>query len=389
LSFADSARAYYHEQLAPASDVDLFIFGLDEEQAVEKIKQIETAIRDSVLHEITTIRTKHAITIASQYPIRHVQIALRLYKSVSEILTGFDVDCSCVAYDGTQVWAAPRALAAFVTQINMVDLSRRSPSYENRLSKYSHRGFEIYWPLLERSKVDPTIFERTFPRVLGLARLLVLERLPSPNDRDTYLDKRERQRGRPEPPWSRPRRKKLLGNVKDSQPDDIAEWVEEDQVSNYHTFTIPYGPKYTATKIERLLYTRDLLLNAECNKRDDREAKLHRHPAFFGTVEDVIHDCCGFCPDPVSDEDLKVANEESKMFISGDISFLRDDPGRQEIGSFNPITDDDWTELATPHVYVKRLWIKTLSMLKTGSSKKVQTSIAETTLGGHRCISLQ
>jgi ankyrin repeat protein len=346
LSLADFARAYYHEKLAPASDVDLFIYGLDEEQAVEKIKQIETAIRDSILSETTTIRTKHAITIASQYPTRHVQIVLRLYKSVSEILTGFDVDCSCVAYDGRQVWAAPRAVAAFVTQINTVDLSRRSPSYENRLSKYSHRGFEVYWPLLERSKIDPTIFERSFSRVMGLARLLVLEKLPGPNDRDTYLAKRREERGRPALPWYRLRQNKLPGNVKDSQPDDVAEWVEEDEVSNYHTFTVPYGPRYTAKKIEKLLFTKDLLLNAEWNKPKDRETNLHRHPAFFGTVNDVIQDCCGFCPDPVTDEDLKAADKESKVFISGNISFLKDDPARQEIGSFHPITDDDWTEMA-------------------------------------------
>src|SRR6266516_1181422 len=138
-------RQYYHEQLAPASDVDLFIYGLDEKQAIEKIKQIETKVRDSIFQETTTIRTKNAITIASAYPTRHVQIVLRLYKSVSEILTGFDVDCSCVAYDGKMVWATPRAVASYVTQINTIDLTRRSPSYENRLSKYSHRGFEVYW----------------------------------------------------------------------------------------------------------------------------------------------------------------------------------------------------------------------------------------------------
>lgn len=73
---------------------------------------------------------QHAITIASSYPIRHVQIVLRIYKSMSEILTGFDVDCSCVAYDGKQIYMAPRALAAFVTQVNPIDLTRRSPSYE-------------------------------------------------------------------------------------------------------------------------------------------------------------------------------------------------------------------------------------------------------------------
>ena len=177
-------REYYHEKLAPASDVDLFLYGLDEEQARAKIEQIETAIRDSILYETTTIRTKYAVTIASQYPCRHVQIVLRLYKSLSEVLTSFDVDSACVAYDGRQVYATPRAVAALVTQTNRVDLSRRSPSYENRLAKYARRGFEVHCPTLDRSRIDPTIYERSFSRVLGLARLLVLEKLPSPNDRD-------------------------------------------------------------------------------------------------------------------------------------------------------------------------------------------------------------
>lgn len=189
-------REYYHQKLAPASDVDLFLYGLTEGQAVEKIKQIEQRIRDSILTETTTIRTKNAITIASQYPTRHVQIVLRIYRSISEILTGFDVDCSCAAFDGQQVYASPRAVAAYMTQINTVDLTRRSPSYENRLSKYSHRGFEVFWPLLNRSRIDPTIFERSFGRTVGLARLLVLEKLPKTTDRESYVDQRRKERGR-------------------------------------------------------------------------------------------------------------------------------------------------------------------------------------------------
>ncbi|KIW13836.1 hypothetical protein PV08_06616 [Exophiala spinifera] len=339
-------RSYYHEDLAPASDVDIFLYGLNEEQAIDKIKQIEAKIRDSILAETTTIRTKNAITIVSEYPTRHVQIVLRLYKSISEILTGFDVDCSCVAYDGEQVWASPRALAAFMTQINTIDLTRRSPSYENRLSKYSHRGFEVFWPAIDRPRIGPTIFERSFTRVQGLARLLVLEKLPHPNDRDTYLAQRREERGRPPLPRQKRYRHELPGNIKDAQPDDVAEWVEGDEVSNYHTVGIPYGPRYNAKKIEKLLFTKDLLLNAEWNRPKDRETKLHRHPAFFGSVNDVIHDCCGFCPQPTTDADLAAYEEETKVYISGNLTFLKDDPGRQAIGSFNPITDDDWTEMA-------------------------------------------
>ncbi|KAL8331874.1 hypothetical protein RB593_002310 [Gaeumannomyces tritici] len=345
--FAQSKRAlreFYHEKFCPASDVDLFLYGLTEEQALAKIAEIEGSIKDSILTECTTVRTKNAITICSSYPTRHVQIVLRIYKSVSEILTGFDVDCSGAAYDGKQVYCTPRALQSFVTQINHVDLSRRSPSYENRLSKYSHRGFEVYWPGLDRSRIDPTIFERSFRRTLGLARLLVLERLPTSSAREQYLDKRREERGRPavNRGWS----SGLHGNIKESHEDEVAEWVTEDEVSNYHTFTIPYGPKFTAKRIEKLCYTRDLLLNAEWNQPKEREVYLHRHPAFFGRFIDVAEDCCGFCPKAVTEEELAVAGVEDKTYVSGKISFIKDDPGRQEIGSFNPLTDDDWTEMA-------------------------------------------
>ncbi|RDW69000.1 ankyrin repeat protein [Aspergillus mulundensis] len=338
-------RQFYHEKFAPASDVDLFLYGLTEEQAIEKIKQIERCIRDSILTEVSTIRTKNAITIVSQYPTRHVQIVLRRYKSIAEILTGFDVDCSCAAYDGSQVYLAPRAVGAYMTQVNQVDLTRRSPSYENRLSKYSHRGFEVFWPDLDRSRIDPSIFERSFTRTVGLARLLVLEKLPKSSDRDRYLEQRRSERGRP-PLNNHYRPNGLPGNIKNDWQDEVAEWVEEDEVSDYHTFTIPYGPKYHARNIEKLLYTKDLLLNAEWNKPKDREVNLHRHPAFFGSAEDVMHDCCGYCPKPTTPEEEEVAAEESKIYISGDISFISDNPGRQEIGSFNPITDTDWTEMA-------------------------------------------
>ncbi|KAJ4983396.1 hypothetical protein SVAN01_11131 [Stagonosporopsis vannaccii] len=339
-------REYYHQKLAPASDVDLFLYDLTEEQAIEKIKQIEQRIRDSILTETTTIRTKNAITIASQYPTRHIQIVLRIYRSVSEILTGFDVDCSCAAFDGQQVYASPRAVAAYMTQINTVDLTRRSPSYENRLSKYSHRGFEVYWPMLDRSRIDPTIFERSFGRTVGLARLLVLEKLPKTTDRESYVDQRRAERGRPALNRWRMRSHKLKGNVKDDHDDEVPDWVDDEEVSDYHTFTVPYGPKFHAKKIERLLYAKDLLLNAEWNRPKERDTTLHRHPAFFGNADDIIGDCCGYCPKPTTLEDEEIAEIENKIYVSGNLTFIKDDPGRQAIGSFHPLTDDDWTEMA-------------------------------------------
>lgn len=115
-------------------------------------------------------------------------------------------------------------------------------------------------------------------------------------------------------------------------------------MSNYNTFTVPYGQGFHARRIEKLCYARDL--NAEWNQPKDRKVYLHRHPAFFGRVQDVIEDCCGSCPTPITPEEVEVAEKESEAYISGKVSFLTDDPGRQQIGSFKPLTDQDWTYMA-------------------------------------------
>jgi ankyrin repeat protein len=63
-------------------------------------------------------------------------------------------------------------------------------------------------------------------------------------------------------------------------------------------------------------------------------------------VKDVVEDCCGSCPRPTTDEEIEVAEKESKRYVSGKMDFIVDDPGRQEIGSFNPLTEQDWTDMA-------------------------------------------
>ena len=46
-------RTFYHEQLSPSSDIDLFIWGLDEPAAIEKVRQIESSIRNVIREEVT------------------------------------------------------------------------------------------------------------------------------------------------------------------------------------------------------------------------------------------------------------------------------------------------------------------------------------------------
>ena len=164
-----------------------------------------------------------------------------------------------------------------MTQINPVDLSRRSPSYESRLSKYSHRGFEVYWPHLERERVDPTIFERSFARTMGLARLLVLETLPKPTDREEYVVQRRSERGRPVlNNWWR-NQHQLAGNMKDQDPDDIAEWVFEDDIANYHTVCHGLSRLGVLFLSDSLIVYDTIWPTVQC--QEDRTAPLYQRSA--------------------------------------------------------------------------------------------------------------
>ena len=146
----------------------------------KKLNEIYEAVCNEIPNTALAFRSAYAISIVSQFPYRHIQIVLRLYSSPAEILMGFDVDsCSC-GFDGKQVYMTPRCHQALIRQMNTVDMTRRSPTYELRLAKYADRGFEVEVPMLQREKIDPMIFEKPWDEVRGLAKLLLLEKLRTP-----------------------------------------------------------------------------------------------------------------------------------------------------------------------------------------------------------------
>ncbi|PPR01075.1 hypothetical protein CVT24_000396 [Panaeolus cyanescens] len=337
-------RKHYHSAAYPTSDVDLFLWGLTPEQAEKKIVQIYEAVRDSVPWDVTCIRTKHTVSIHCQYPYRSVQIVLRLYQSPAEILAGFDIDAPCCAYDGQRVWANPRAVVAMMRQCNTVDMTRRSPSYEVRLAKYSNRGYEVYVPELRRGEVDPTIYERAISKMEGLARLLVLEKLADTDRRQAFMSGRRSLRGRPDSDsytyYRRRNRRKYKGDLK------VEESIGGLENNNYDVATlhIPYGPGWDARRIDKLVYQTDLGMNSTFNPKN-KGRRLHRHPAFFGTIEEVLEDCCEHCPKPIDDDEMELQKKEDENYIRGRIQFIEENPGRQTMsGSFNPIDEGEWSE---------------------------------------------
>ncbi len=130
------------------SDVDMFVYGLDVKNAKKKIDHIINSIKQKSLDmgfETRVYMNKHVINlyIFDKKKLLQVQIILRLYDTLAQVLVGFDVDCCCIGYNGKNLITTTRGLNALKYRVNVANLKRRSPSYENRLIKYSFRGFDV------------------------------------------------------------------------------------------------------------------------------------------------------------------------------------------------------------------------------------------------------
>jgi len=124
------------------------------------------------------------LIFASEYPRRPIQIQFGFWENIGEILAHTDIDCTGVAFDGRNVWATHRAQLAINTRTNIACKEnwniRGTPKYEDRLYKYSKRGFGVIDYTLDRLKINNDIFTfrslREVPNnVAGQYLLLQLE----------------------------------------------------------------------------------------------------------------------------------------------------------------------------------------------------------------------
>lgn len=186
------------EDLAfPNADVDVYLYGVNDEKArrekVEalfgEVSQVQHAKSGypSSFSEGPFTYACHAVS-----PYRPVQIIRRKYDTIEEILSSFDINCCEVAYQGPteghpfgQLWVTERAFWAIKTRTNIVEISsNRSMSYEDRLVKYSKRGFAVsvlkndeQW----REYPDDLLRQCPPDQTSGLVRLLVHQVLQHEN----------------------------------------------------------------------------------------------------------------------------------------------------------------------------------------------------------------
>lgn len=150
----------YDTELPPNLDVELYLYNLESSEEVEtKTAALVKSIRSALIPHTKVHQVENTVTIDSDQQtmpaMRPVRIFQTKYRSPAEILASFDVDCCCVLYNGENVYASRRAIDAFVTQTNWVDLAYHLPDYENRLFTYAHLGFRVLCPTVDRTRVDP------------------------------------------------------------------------------------------------------------------------------------------------------------------------------------------------------------------------------------------
>ncbi|KAE9405412.1 hypothetical protein BT96DRAFT_972558 [Gymnopus androsaceus JB14] len=137
-----------------SSDIDVYIYGLDVQEANTKIEHIAQVYKNnlgSADAPFLVVRNSQTITLYSEWPKRRVQIVLKLVKSPRDVLLNFDLDICAVGWDGKEVWMLPRFVRALETGTNVFTmdlvnghyLGDRKATRDKRVFKYAKRGYGI------------------------------------------------------------------------------------------------------------------------------------------------------------------------------------------------------------------------------------------------------
>ncbi|KAK0556102.1 hypothetical protein OC844_005947 [Tilletia horrida] len=129
------------------SDVDIFLYGLNDKDMLDKILLIEERLRTNIhgfQGKYVTERTAGAITFVPKYEDdRRFQVILRAHANPAEILAHFDLDQARVGFDGERVWLSMLAIRSWITGYTVtmghIDISdKRHTDY-----RYAARGWGV------------------------------------------------------------------------------------------------------------------------------------------------------------------------------------------------------------------------------------------------------
>jgi hypothetical protein len=97
-----------------SSDIDVYIYGLSPNEANEKVKHIFETFCANLPSgsETLVVRNCTTITFYARYPLRRIQIVLKLVESPKTVLLNFDLDICAMGWDGATLWMLPRTARA-------------------------------------------------------------------------------------------------------------------------------------------------------------------------------------------------------------------------------------------------------------------------------------
>lgn len=152
-------------------DFDIFLYDSESDPANNKIKRVEKI--NAILKIIQDLKmpftfelVKGVITISiTTKESIDIQIILRDYFSISEILHSFDIPSCAIAYDGKKTYFTKLAEWSIINHLNIVIPEYRSATYEIRLKKYFDKGFGLVFlclsnmdePIIHLPNMDLTI----------------------------------------------------------------------------------------------------------------------------------------------------------------------------------------------------------------------------------------
>jgi hypothetical protein len=130
-------------------DYDFFLVGhASDEAAIRAINEFAEHLA-ACWKEMYVYRTKQCVTFVCDENEKPVQVILRRYSTVAEVIHGFDLGSSAFLWDGKALWTTALGKLAAEHAVNVLNLPARRGSYERRLARYFERGFGLVLPDLD------------------------------------------------------------------------------------------------------------------------------------------------------------------------------------------------------------------------------------------------
>ena len=178
----------YYYNSSNISDIDFFFYDLDIYQAnkmrIEIIEYMITTWKSYVGKEVVRYHNEPHVELKNKAIIQDVKFYIqrneyvttlhveelcnfkpfpivylyqfihRIYPDISSILGGFDLSASAVAYDGKDIYTTPLGAWSLNNKSIIIDMGRRTTSYEHRLRKYIVYGFSLIFPGLTNNVIE-------------------------------------------------------------------------------------------------------------------------------------------------------------------------------------------------------------------------------------------